>query len=356
VNLGERGTSLVSSGTGDVLFGPAAGVGTAVDLRTFDASFFDEHGVSPSSISSHDLLQYGATPGHPRLRALVGDLAGMQSNEIVISDGASQAILMVVSAVADPGDTILIPTPGFSAYERIIRTVGCTPKLYRNDQIDGLFREGTSGNVPRVVIVNSPNNPTGEIVDDHEIANLIRRAASCAAFVLIDDAYSWFEYIKSITRFVSVERKSGFASNFACVGSLGKYICLQGLRLGFVAARDADLVRCVVELKRHLAQSSCPISEAIAIERLSERSLPTIHERVRASIRTRRRQFASIARQHGAQVAENGEGYFAFAHRAKELTQTGLIGISGQVFGAPADSMRFCLGVSSTKWNDTLAR
>lgn len=340
---------------GNVLDGHAG----RINLRSFDGAFFSRFfplEAAASGFRADRLFAYAKTEGGADLRETIARLAGLSPEDIVVTDGASQALFLWMLAGLRPGDRILVPRPAFPAYLRLATYCGRAFAFYesRADGADLLEKlEPSGGAPPAAVILNSPHNPTGITVDRELAERIVERAAKAGCLVVFDDAYAWLEQpIGQVTRLGRFARNAWPGARLAAVGSLGKILCLPGLRLGFIATCDQALRDEIVEAKRHLVQASCPASEELAATLLVSPPWMAARLCLLQALDARRAGFERIARRLGARPVTGACGFYAYASQVGGLTGAGVDGIPGPIFEAHGDEARYCLAAAESHWSD----
>ncbi|WP_316227947.1 pyridoxal phosphate-dependent aminotransferase [Bradyrhizobium sp. SZCCHNR3015] len=339
--------------TGDVL----EDIKGSANLRSFGAAFLSQFFPTDdvaSAFRMERLFGYSKTEGEPELRTVVAELTGVAARNVIITDGAAQALFLIILAGLSADDTVLVPRPTFPAYLRIASYRGCSFEFYdwRADGSDLIDRLGSSkGPSPSAVIINSPHNPTGIVLDDAVYDEVLRLAAAKRCLVIFDDAYAWLE--RPANQITHVNRKlwtAHPAGTLVGIVSLGKLLCLPGMRLGFIVADDQELLEKIVEAKRHLTHSSCPASETLAASLLLSAEWAEAKGRLLNAITGRRHEFNRIATQLGARPVTGARGLYAYASTAAAIANAGVEGVPGSVFESSNREARYCLAAADSDW------
>lgn len=333
------------------------GVDGRINLRSIAPSFlaqFLPEEVAEAHLRAKPLFGYGPTEGTPALRARIAEAAGVHPDEVVVTDGASQAIFLLLLAGLKPGSTVLIPRPTFPAYLRIAAYRGCKLRFYdwRADGADLLERlRAPESRMIDAVIVNSPHNPTGIALAAAGRDRVAAALGQMTQLTILDDTYGWLDGpVGQITHFGSFAQARSQTIGLAAVGSLGKLLCLPGLRLGFIVIRDHALRDAIVEAKRHLVQASCSASEHLAAALLVSAEWLEGRNNLLTALDQRRREFETAMPQ-GVRPVSDGRGFYAYASAVAPLTALGIDGVDGAVFEGAADAARYCLAASSEDWS-----
>ena len=179
---------------------------------------------------------YGPAAGLPELREAIAKDIGATRNipvtpeEIVITPGAKPIMYFVITALVNPGDEVIYPNPGFPIYESVINFVGGVPvPIPLREESDFGFDmaafEKAASKKTRLIIINSPQNPTGGVLGLDQLGRIAEIAVKYQIPVLTDEIYKAFLYegeFASITRFPGMRDLSiildGFSKSFAMTG------------------------------------------------------------------------------------------------------------------------------------------
>ena len=179
---------------------------------------------------------YGPSPGYPVLRQRIAEEVSatrsisVTGDNVVVTPGAKPIMFFVILALVDHGDEVLYPNPGFPIYESMIHYAGGIPvpmRLYEsndfNVDVDEVSRQVTPNT--RLMIVNSPNNPCGGVIDEGRARALADVAAENDVTVLSDEVYRRFLYEgehHSIASFPGMRDRTiildGFSKTYAMTG------------------------------------------------------------------------------------------------------------------------------------------
>jgi aspartate aminotransferase len=193
---------------------------------------------------------YGPPAGLPQLREAVAEHVARGLNipvdpsEVVITPGGKPVMFFAILALVEDGDEVLYPNPGFPIYDSMIRFVGGKEVPYglreENDfdvNVDEILEKITDRT--RLIILNSPHNPTGGVMTRNQIARLAKVLAEREIFVLSDEIYDRLIYggeHSSIAQFPGMKEKSIILNGFS------KTYAMTGWRMGYGVMR-ADLAQ-----------------------------------------------------------------------------------------------------------------
>lgn len=185
---------------------------------------------------------YTPSAGIPELREVIArdqsQRKGIQAaaENVVVTPGGKPIMFYLLLALADEGDEVIYPNPGFPIYESMINFAGATPVPIGFKEEGGKFRWDVDDAVRRmsgrtkVMIVNSPSNPIGCVVRADELERLAEAARRYDVFVLSDEIYSRMLYSGT---FVSIAALPGMAERTCVLDGFSKTYAMTGWRLGY---------------------------------------------------------------------------------------------------------------------------
>jgi aspartate/methionine/tyrosine aminotransferase len=224
-------------------------------------------------------LSYTKPQGSDELRKQVAALHDVDPDWVVITTGASEALSALYCLAAEPGASITLPFPSFPAMPVMARAWGLSVSTYALDRANG-FKQSAErvlaavGESTRLVLVNTPHNPTGSVMPYAEIARLATNLEHRLIPLVVDEVYH------PLYHDVAPAASAAKLSNTIVVGDLSKALSLPGLRIGWVIDRDARRRERLIDLRSYFTISGSPLTEAIAAHALANRD--EILGRVRA--------------------------------------------------------------------------
>ena len=216
--------------------------------------------------------QYPPGPGIPELRRAVAahqerfyGLSWDPDTEVLVTAGATEAIAAALLALLEPGDEVIAFEPYYDSYAAGIAMAGATrvpvtlhPPTFRPD-LDALRAAVTPRT--RLLLLNSPHNPTGMVLDHAELAAIAELACSRDLLVIMDEVYEHLVYEGAHTPLVSFP---GMRERTVSIGSAGKTFSFTGWKVGWVTGAP-ELVAAVRTTKQFLTfVSSGPFQYAVA--------------------------------------------------------------------------------------------
>jgi aspartate/methionine/tyrosine aminotransferase len=294
---------------------------------------------------------YGPSAGLPELREAVAQDAGrrrgipVDPSEVVITPGGKPVMFFAILALVDRDDEVIYPNPGFPIYESVINFVGgrAVPYGFREQHdfdVDvGEIIDRVTDRT-RLVILNSPHNPTGGVIPRESVAELARALVKRGLFVLSDEIYSRLVYEgehASIAQFPGMKEKTIILDGFS------KTYAMTGWRLGYGIMR-ADLAQKVAQLQTNA--TSCTASFTQIAGAAALRGDQSCVDSMREEFQRRRRVIVEglnaipgfrCRRPHGAFYAFPGITGMGRASKPLAdalLNEAGVAALSGTAFGA----------------------
>ena len=202
-------------------------------------------------------VAYGPSQGLPEfVDALVRYHAGLglavSAEEIFVTTGGSEALLFVFSAIADPGDEVLVFEPFYTNYSGFAGLVGVRTVPVTTSAADG-YRLPTRETIEaaltprtRAIVICSPNNPTGTVYHADELERLAAICRERALYLVSDEVYRDFVYDGLVHR--SALTLPGLEDQVVVTDSLSKRVSLCGARVGWIVTRNRGLLDAVLRM------------------------------------------------------------------------------------------------------------
>jgi aspartate aminotransferase len=281
---------------------------------------------------------YTPNAGTISLRKLIAGESGYDAKcEVCITAGTEEALFSIFQAFVNPGDEVLVPNPGFVSYPTLARIAGATPVNYDleppNWQVDIDALLGKITKKTKLIIVNSPSNPLGSVID----SRTLRRIANAGPLVVSDEVYReiWYD--------AKPPSMLGLSDNVIVVGGMSKSHAMTGLRLGWVIAPEA-VMKPIVTAHQYIATCASAFSQSLAESILMHPgwNQPWL-ERMRVQFgKQREKALAAIARELEVTIPPPAGAFYAFVPTpvcdtvtfAKTLaTDAAVLVIPGVAFG-----------------------
>ncbi len=222
--------------------------------------------------------KYAPASGHPELRAAVAyryreefevDFA---PEEVTVAVGGKQALALVYQAILDRGSEVVVPIPAWPTFAEAARVAGGVPvfvTLTGRHAFRVTARAVATAITPktRAVVVNSPSNPTGAVVDPGELLKIARLAKKHGFWLLYDDTYARLVFRPGGQPALQ-EVKDAADGRLVVVGTVSKTYCMTGWRVGWVMGPRVLAEACTA-LNSHSVQGPATFSQIAAAEALT---------------------------------------------------------------------------------------
>jgi aspartate/methionine/tyrosine aminotransferase len=231
---------------------------------------------------------YSPVAGVAELRQRIAqDLTARHANQvspgsIIITPGAKMMIFSMILSVVDPGDEVIYPAPAYPAYEAAIRIAGATPVPVRLEESRG-FRfnldEVARKITPRtkMFVINSPQNPTGGVLQLEDIQGLFRLAEQHDLLILSDEIYSKIYYDDQPASTLDVP---GILNRLLFVNGFSKATAMTGWRLGFGVV-PADLFKTIELFVNTSVSSTATFTQLAGLEAFTDETGSAVEQMVR---------------------------------------------------------------------------
>ena len=231
--------------------------------------------------------------------------------EIVITVGVSEALYLSMTALIDPGDEVIIPSPCFVAYQAEVILAGGVPVEIPTRAEDGfqLRPEALEAAItPRtkLILLGYPNNPTGVVATRQALLEVARLAEQYDLLVVSDELYDQLVYGVQHVCFASLP---GMWKRTILLGGFSKNYAMTGWRIGFAAA-PASLLRGLLRVHQYTIMSAPTSAQAAALEAI-EHGAPHV-EAMRVEYNRRRELIVSGLNQLGLRTVEPRGAFYAF--------------------------------------------
>jgi aspartate/methionine/tyrosine aminotransferase len=183
-------------------------------------------------------LYYPEVNGTALLRERIAELyEGAAANNVLVTVGAAQANWIVCESLLEPGDEVIVISPGYRQVWGLARNIGCRVKEVplrpdRNWQLDLDELEAAAGPKTKLIAIVNPNNPTGSILSHDEMHRVVRICQKNGAWLHADEVYRGTE----LNQREETPSFWGMYDKAVCVNSLSKAYGLAGLRIGWAVA------------------------------------------------------------------------------------------------------------------------
>ena len=212
-------------------------------------------------------LGYTESTGHPLLRREIAMLYdALEPDDVLVFAGAEEGIFCLVNVLLEPGDHAIVTWPGYQSLYEIGRAVGADVTLHELREetgwsldIDRLRRQMTPAT--KLIVVNAPHNPTGMLPDRSTFDALVTIADDAGAILLMDEVYRLLEFDETDRLPTGADASTRGVS----LGVMSKSFAMAGLRIGWLATRDRDLLSRCASFKDYTTICASAPSEILAL-------------------------------------------------------------------------------------------
>ncbi len=215
-------------------------------------------------------VSYAPGEGARELREQIAEFHGVDPDWVVVTTGASEALSALYWNAAQPGGSIVFPSPGYPAFNIMARAWGLSVRTYTLEREQRYEQTAAAvlaaiDSTTRLVLVNTPHQPTGSVMPRTELSKLADALADRGIPLLVDEVYHPLY-------FDQVAASAANLPNTIVVGDLSKALSLSGLRIGWVIDRNAARREQLIDARSYFTISGSPITELLATHALKHRT------------------------------------------------------------------------------------
>lgn len=305
-------------------------------------STLDGLALSPSVLAS-----YGPVEGLWELRAAIGELFGVGAERVAVTSGASEALHLAFTCLADPGDTVQIPRPAFPGFRQLASLSGLNVVRY---DLPVEVAEYAPLLRPGLAVVCTPNNPLGTVS--------ARDAAQAPSTRIIWDISHAHLYGDGMASF-----RTGLRETDIIVFSLSKLLRLPGARIGCLISGAPEFIAAATAVKTHLSMSASVPSQLIAYRLLTDARTKQALCNRQADLNEARSLLTRGITETMALSAGSGQAGTHLYCQATDgadpwqaLKDRGIVGLPGHVFDAVEPGVRLCFSQEPTLIREAVDR
>lgn len=337
----------------------------AVNLGLGQPDFDTPEHIKRAAIKAIEKGFTGYTPncGYPDLRSAIAEKFRSENGidcspeEIMVTSGASEALFLAIAALVDRGDEVLVGDPSFLSYSALTKLVGGRPvEVPLNDELrlspDAIAERITDKT--KLIIVNSPSNPTGAVQTEDEMKAIAQMADDKDIGVLSDEVYEHFIY----------EGKSAspgkYSDNVITVNAVSKTYAMTGWRVGYMVAKGCALEE-LLKIHQYAQACACSVSQRAALEAIT--GPQECVRQMRDEFMRRRDLMVQGFREMGVDIIEPKGAFYLFPRVgdgdavAARLIKAGVIVVPGSAFGPGGkEHMRMSYAASRANLEEALKR
>ncbi|MFZ4116665.1 MAG: pyridoxal phosphate-dependent aminotransferase [Chthoniobacterales bacterium] len=301
-----------------------------IDVCSFAAGEPDfdtpEH-IKAAAITAleNNLTRYTAVAGIPELRQAIAhkflteNQLEYQPEEIIVSNGAKQSCFNAIMACVGEGDEVIIPAPYWTSYPEMVRLAGAEPVIVPTTaanhwKITAADFENAMSPRTKMIIINSPGNPTGAVYTKEELRAIAEVAADEEIFILSDEIYESLVYDEA--QHVSTASVTPEARDLTItINGFSKAYAMTGWRLGYLGA-PKKIARAIEALQSHSSSNACSFGQYGALAALQNSQQCVADMREEFNIR-REYMFNRLHKMHQISVTKPLGAFYVLADIAK---------------------------------------
>ena len=221
-----------------------------------------------------NFTRYTATGGIAPLRKAITQMmrrdfgASYDPSEVLVTMGGKQALFNAMATLLNPGDEVLIPSPYWVTFPEIAKFLGANPVFIDTEPNQFLLTaravSSAIGPRTRLLIINSPNNPTGRIIPPGEFREIVEVAAANNLWVISDECYLYVAYPPA-EPFTAGQLPEELRSRVMICGSFSKTHAMTGWRLGF-GLGPKPWIQSMLKVQSHSTSNANSMTQKAAVE------------------------------------------------------------------------------------------
>ncbi len=308
----------------------------------------------------HAALTYCPTKGREPLRAALASMYGADPEEIVVFNGGAEALFAMFFVDGTAGANVVVPTPSFAPFLEIPKALGVEVRRYSLRLENGFALDAEevmrlTDERTELILVNTPHNPSGALVDEEAIRALDAFAQRRGIHLVVDEVYHPIYHGET-------RRSAGEYSRAAVLGDFSKSFSLPGLRIGWMLERDPQRRSALENAHAYFTVSASMLSELLA--EVAVRNREAIWNRTRAASAANlaaltrwcgeNEEWIEWVRPRGSMTAfPRLRGVADARPFCVAAAERGVLLALGEAFGAPAH-FRIGFGLETPRYREAL--
>ncbi|MFI0421051.1 pyridoxal phosphate-dependent aminotransferase [Spongiactinospora sp. 9N601] len=291
--------------------------------------------------------RYTSAAGLPELRHLIAQTVltdtglTVAASDVLVTNGAKQAVYLACMVLLNPGDEALVPAPYWTTYPEAVRLAGATPVAVDTDpgqdyKVTPDLLDAHATPRTKVLFFGSPANPTGTVYTPEETRAIGEWAARRGIWVISDEIYQHLVYDGAVAVSMPVAAPA-VQDRCLVIGGVSKTYAMTGWRVGWLYG-PAEAVRAAVNLQSHMSSNVSNVAQAAAVAALRA-GRPGFDDVLAAYDRRRRLMLHVLQGIRGVDCPTPGGAFYCFPSVRRLLSRT----ITGRGFASTAELATFIL-------------
>jgi len=303
--------------------------------------------------------KYSSAAGEQKLREELASIHGVSADNVVVTTGSKWALFSLLFLRLKKGDNVVIPSPHWTSYELAAKRVGAELHLLKRDlesdwKVDPAELEALIDDRTRMIILNSPNNPTSKVIDDKTFAEIVDIAERKGVTILSDEIYSDISFVKA-------KSILDFGNENILVSGFSKAFLMTGWRIGYAVVQK-DLAKQMIKLNQMTTTCVPAFIQYGALKGLESRK--RIAENVKAQFKIRADTAYSVLSKTKMRFSRPDAPFYLFPkvdgldseRFALDLLDGGVAVAPGTAFGDYREFFRIALTVGEDKIREGLEK
>ena len=292
--------------------------------------------------------KYSSSYGELSLRQKLAEIHGVSADNVVITPGSKWGVFSTMYLLLKQGGNVIIPTPYWTAYDLICKSLGAKTRLLKTElesgwKIDLKELERLIDKETRMIILNNPNNPTSKVMDAETLDGVVELANEKGVTILSDEVYGAINFVKT-------KSILEYGDNHILTTGFSKTFTMTGWRIGYVIA-NKELVDRITRLNQITINNVPVFIQEAALKALElQKQLAT---RIKNEYQQRARMASKMLAKAGLQFTEPDAPFYVFPRKrgldsekfTLELLDKGVAVAPGTAFGDYREHFRISLTV-----------
>jgi aspartate aminotransferase len=303
--------------------------------------------------------KYSSSAGEKELREELARIHGVSADNIVVTTGSKWAVFSLIFLLLKRGENVVVPSPHWTSYELAAKKLGAEIRFLSSDlesnwKVDPEKLEALIDEDTRLIILNSPNNPTSKVIDDKTFGAIVQIANSKGVTVLSDEVYSDISFVKA-------KSILDFGENNILVSGFSKSFLMTGWRIGY-AVVEKELAKRMINLNQITTTCVPAFIQYGALKGLESRK--RIADDIRRKFKVRADAAYSVLSKSGMRFSRPDAPFYLFPkvdgldseRFALDLLDRGVAVAPGTAFGDYREYFRIALTVGEDKIREGLEK